>query len=173
MEISYQSIFIAILVLIILGLFAHINHTKTEFENTKTEFENTKTEFENTKTELENTKKELENTKKEFENTKTELENTKKELENTKKELEKTTSFCYFIYLSFAQVSAALGNQYFIRNTTKNSVPPIIVEIYQFLHKYANEKFGGRGEFVKIESEFKTKLERLTAINIKSIDLAY
>ena len=147
---SYQNIFIGILFVIILGLFAYNNHLQYI---------------------LDIKSKDLADKFKDFNDMATELKNTKTELENTKTELEKTTSFLYVIYLSFARVSAAIRSENLIRNQTKTSAPPIVDEIGEFLDKY--EKFGSRSEFVKIESEFKTKLDQLTSLNIKSIDLIY
>ena len=154
---SYQNIFIGILFVIILGLFAYNNHLQYILDIKSKDLADKFKDFNDMATELKNTK--------------TELENTKTELENTKTELEKTTSFLYVIYLSFARVSAAIRSENLIRNQTKTSAPPIVDEIGEFLDKY--EKFGSRSEFVKIESEFKTKLDQLTSLNIKSIDLIY
>ena len=60
-----------------------------------------------------------------------------------------------------------------IKNEKSSAIPPIIDEIDKFLNKYGPEKIGDRSEFVKIESEFKTKLDQLTSLDIKSIDLIY
>ena len=122
-----------------------------------------KKESENTKTELENTIIEL----------KTELKNRKRELEDKKKELEKTTSFLTVVYLSFAAISAMLNNQNLIRNEKNQTFPLIVEEIGKFRKKYIPEKFGDSGDFRKFDSEFKTKLDQLTSLNINSIDLAY
>lgn len=133
------------------------------FLDVKSELE---TELEKTKTELKENEKNLEITRKAGVNLNTNFE-------KMKTELEKTTSFLYVIYLSFARVSAAIRSENLIRNQTKTSAPSIVDEIGKFLNKYAPEKFGDRSEFVKIESEFKTKLDQLTSLDIKSIDLAY
>jgi hypothetical protein len=142
-----------VVVAVIIKIFLDV---KSELE---TELEKTKTELEKTKTELKETRKSGENLNINF--------------EKTKSELEKTTSFLYVIYLSFARLSAAIRSEFLIRNQTKTSALPIVDEIGKFLDKYTPEKIGGRSEFVKIESEFKTKLDQLTSLDIKSIDLAY
>jgi hypothetical protein len=142
-----------VVVAVIIKIFLDV---KSELE---TELEKTKTELEKTKTELEKTRKSGENLNINF--------------EKMKKELEKTTSFLYFMFLNFASVSAAIRSENLIRNPTKTSLPPIIDEIGKFLNKYVPEKIGDNSEFVKIENELKNKLDKLTSLDIKSIDLAY
>ena len=139
------------------------------FIDTNSNLEITNTKLRKNEIELENKKAKLEYN---LENTKKELENKKTELEDTKKELEKTTSYLTFVYLSFAMISAMLRNDNLIRNEKNRTLPPIVEEIGKFRDKYEPEKFA-RNDFRKLDSEFKTKLDQLTSLNINSIDLAY
>ena len=154
-----------------------LDATKAELDATKAELDATKAELNSTKAELDATKAELDATKAELNDTKTALNATKTELDDTKKDLKLKTLYLDVTYLHFAKLSGIIRNEILIRNEKISTIPPIFLEIDKFIGKYFEEKAQSESltmdEWKKIESELKSKLDKLTSLDISGIELVY
>ena len=166
---------IAFVVIVILSIYVYTAQSNiSSLTNANNDM---RKQLDATKAELDATKAELDATKAELNDTKTALNATKTELDDTKKDLKLKTLYLDVTYLHFAKLSGIIRNEILIRNEKISTIPPIFLEIDKFIGKYFEEKAQSESltmdEWKKIESELKSKLDKLTSLDISGIELVY